>query len=91
MSYKIGLWAGAGFLVAAGWAVYAFLTQPPALTALDPILPLVQITCPIAYLSLHFNFGVSLYGCLAANAVTYALIGIAFEALRGKYRPPRVA
>jgi hypothetical protein len=84
MKYKIGLWACGGFLVAACWALYAFATQPPAMTSFDPLLTLVQITCPIAFASIHFHFAVSLYWCLVANAATYALIGLAVEVLRRK-------
>jgi hypothetical protein len=86
MKYKIGLWACAGFTVAACWALYAFATQPPALTSADPLLTLAQITCPIAFASIHFHFGVSLYWCLVANAATYALIGLVVEGVRWRMR-----
>ncbi len=49
MKYRIAVWATAGFLVAVGWAVYAFASTPPALTFNDPIMTLVRITCPIAW------------------------------------------
>lgn len=85
MKYRLELWAGGGFLVAACWALYAFATQPPAMTTADPLLTLVQITCPIAFASMHFHFGVSLYWSLIANAATYALIGLAVETLRRRF------
>jgi hypothetical protein len=90
MRYRIELWTCAGFLIAASWALYAFATQPPALTSADPLWTLAQITCPIAFASMHFHFGVSLYWCLIANAVTYALIGVAVETLRKTIRIRRV-
>jgi hypothetical protein len=86
MKCKIGLWACGGFLVAACWAIYAFATHPPALTSLDPMLTLVQITCPIAFASIHFHFAVSFFWSLVANAATYALIGVAVETVRRRLR-----
>jgi hypothetical protein len=82
MKYRIAAWAGAGFLVAGGWALYAFATMPPALTSADPILSLVELTCPIVLASMRLHFGVSLYWTLGANAATYALIGLMVEMLR---------
>ncbi len=82
MKHRIAMWAIAGFLVAGCWALYAFATTPPAMTSADPIMTLVEITCPIAFASLHFHFGVSLYWSLVANAATYALVGLVVEMLR---------
>ena len=82
MKYRIAMWAGAGFLVAASWALYAFATMPPALTSADPIMSLVELTCPIVLASMRLHFGVSLYESLVANAATYALIGLMVETLR---------
>ena len=89
MRYRIAMWAGAGFLIAVGWALYAMATQPPVMTSADPILTLVEITCPIAFASFHFHFGVSLYSSLLANAATYALVGVIVEAVRRKLHPAR--
>jgi hypothetical protein len=86
MKYRLGLWTCTGFLIAVGWAIYALATQPPALTSADPLLILAQITCPIAFASIHFHFGVSLYWSLIANAATYALIGLAVESVRRRLR-----
>lgn len=80
MKRRIGIWAIAGFLVAGGWAVYAFATTPPSFTTADPITTLVRLTCPIAILGSHYP--ISLYVCLLANAATYALLGLAVETLR---------
>jgi hypothetical protein len=86
MKSRLGIWAGGGFLVAVCWALYAFATQPPAMTSADPLWTLVQISCPIAFASIHFHFGVSLYWSLVANAATYALIGLAVETVRLRLR-----
>src|SRR6267154_6647389 len=89
MKYRIGMWASAGFLVAGGWALYAFATMPPALTSADPIMSLVELTCPVVLASMRLHFGVSLYWTLAANAATYALIGLMVEMLRRRITPAR--
>jgi hypothetical protein len=80
MKYRIAMWAGAGFLVAGGWALYAFASTPPALTFTDPLMTLVRITCPIALLGR--SFPIRLEWVLLANAATYALLGLIVEPLR---------
>jgi hypothetical protein len=80
MKYRIAMWAGAGFLVAGGWALYAFSSTPPALTFTDPLMTLVRITCPIALLGR--SFPIRLEWVLLANAATYALLGLIVEPLR---------
>jgi hypothetical protein len=86
MKYRIATWASAGFLIAGCWALYAFATIPPAITSADPIVTLVEITCPIVFASLHFNFALDLYWSLVANAATYGLIGLIVEILRKQLR-----
>ena len=85
MKYRIAAWASAGFLVAACWALYAFAITPPPITSADPILTVVEFTCPVVLAGTYFHFGVSLYWSLIANAATYALLGLIAETLR--YRP----
>lgn len=80
MKNRIAMWAGAGFLVAGGWALYAFASTPPALTFTDPLMTLVRITCPIALLGR--SFPIRLEWVLLANAATYALLGLIVEPLR---------
>ena len=77
MKNRIVLWASAGFLVAAGWALYALAAAP--MTFADPVMVLVQLTCPIAILR---SFPIRLEWVMLANAATYALIGLTFEFLR---------
>ena len=79
MKYRIGMWAIAGFLVAGCWALYVFVTPPPAMTPADPIMTFVRLTCPITLLS---SYPLRLYWVLLANAATYALIGLVVETLR---------
>ncbi|MGA9813434.1 MAG: hypothetical protein WBQ64_11690 [Terriglobales bacterium] len=85
MKYRIALWAGAGFLVAVGWALYAFASAPPGMTAGDPIVSLVELSCPVVFASIHFHFPLGLYWSLLANAATYGLIGLIVEALRRQF------
>jgi hypothetical protein len=82
MKCRIGMWASAGFLIAGCWALYVFATAPPAMTSADPVLTLVEFTCPVIFAGLVFHFGVSLYWSLLANASTYALIGLIVETTR---------
>jgi hypothetical protein len=79
MKYRIGMWAIAGFLVAGGWALYARATTPPALTYTDPLMTLVQLTCPIAIVR---SYPIRLEWVLLANAATYALVGLIVETVR---------
>ena len=79
VKYRIAIWAAAGFLVAGLWALYAFVTPPPAMTPADPIMTFVRLTCPITLLS---SYPLRLYWVLLANAATYGLIGLIVETLR---------
>ena len=87
MKYRIAIWAGVGLLVAAGWALYALATKPPALSLSDPLWPLVRLTCPIAILG--SSYPISLYSALLANAATYALAGLMVETLRQRLHPAK--
>ena len=89
MKYRVAIWASAGFLVAVGWAVYAFATTAPAMTFGDPIMKLVELTCPIVFAGMHFNFGISLSWSLVANAATYALLGLIVETVRHQLNPAK--
>jgi hypothetical protein len=83
MKVRIAVWAMVGFLVAAGWAVYALATFPRPITPAQPLVwNLALLTQPIAFASFHFNFPASIYLVFASNAVTYALLGLIVESLR---------
>lgn len=80
MTYRIATWASAGFLVAGFWALFAFVTFPSASERMRDVWTLVSLTCPVAIVGKHYP--ISLYEALAANAVTYALVGLMVETLR---------
>jgi hypothetical protein len=79
MKYRILIWAALGFLVAAGWAIYAY----PTISSADRLLPLIEWTCPITLFRSH---PINLVGVLVSNSLVYALIGFAVEVLRGQVK-----
>jgi hypothetical protein len=80
MKHRIAIWAATGFLVASGWAAYFFVASKDH--AIEPIVStLVRLTCPIAEI-VGSHYPVSLYSALAANVVTYAVVGLVVETLR---------
>ena len=80
MKYRIAMWATAGFLVAGFWAFFALATFPSTNERMRDVGTLISLTCPIAILGRHY--AISLYEVLAANAVSYALVGLIVETLR---------
>jgi hypothetical protein len=87
MKYRVAMWAGAGFLVAGLWALFAFATFPNTNERLRDVWTLVSFTCPVAMAGKHFP--ISLYEVLAANAVTYALVGLMVETVRHQLQPAK--
>jgi hypothetical protein len=79
MKYRIAIWAGIGFLVAGFWALYAMATFPSTEAILN-VWGLVCASCPVAILGR--THAISIYSVLAANAATYALVGLIVETLR---------
>lgn len=69
----------AGLLVAGGWALYAAAMAPHVNEPLKQVWVLATITCPIL---LAHTLPLKLTWILAANAVTYALLGITVEGFR---------
>ena len=84
MKYRIAMWAGAGFLVAVFWALFAIATFPSTSERMRDVWTLISLTCPVAIAGRHYP--ISLYEVLAANAVTYALAGLIVESLRRQLR-----
>ncbi|HYL95555.1 MAG TPA: hypothetical protein VET69_07100 [Terriglobales bacterium] len=82
MKFRVFLWAFAGFLVAAGWAVYAAATFPDLIQAKPLVWNLALLTQPIAWASMHFSFPASMYLVFTTNAVAYALVGLIIGSLR---------
>jgi hypothetical protein len=80
MRYRIAMWALAGFLVAAFWALFAIATFPSTSERMRDVWVLISLTCPIAIAGLHHP--ISLYVTLAVNALSYALIGLFVERIR---------
>ena len=83
MKLRIAMWAAAGFLVAIGWTVY-FIERNKDL-AIEPIVStLIRVSCPIAIVGFHHP--ISFYSALIANVATYAVMGLAIEALRHQFK-----
>ena len=80
MKYRIAVWSGAGFLVAGFWALFAIATFPSTSERMRDVWTLISLTCPVAMAGLHYP--ISLYEVLAANTITYALVGLIVETLR---------
>lgn len=81
MKFRIAMWAGVGFLVAASWALYFAMRSKD-----NPIEPIVRtlgsLTQPVLFIGSYFHFGMSFYLVILANAATYALVGLIVETLR---------
>ena len=81
MKYRIAIWASAGFLIAACWALYFAMRSKD-----NPIEPIVYtlgvLTQPVVLIGSYFHFGMSFYLVIFANAATYALVGLIVETLR---------
>jgi len=92
VKYRITMWASVGFLVAGFWALFAIATFPSTSERMRDVWTLVTLTCPIAIAGMHFP--ISLYETLAANAVTYALLGLIVETVchqlhhANQFKPP---
>lgn len=80
MKLRIAIWASAGFLVAVFWALFAIATFPSTSERMRDVWVLISLTCPVSIAGMHYP--ISLYEVLAANAVTYALVGFIVGALR---------
>ena len=80
MKYRITVWAIVGSLVAGFWALFAVATFPSTSERMRDVWTFVCITCPIAIAGTHH--AISLYETLAANALTYVLVGLIVETFR---------
>jgi hypothetical protein len=87
MKFRIAMWAAAGFLVAGFWAVFAIATFPSTSERMRDVWTLICLTCPVAIAGTHYP--ISLYEALAANAVSYALVGLIVETLRRQLHPAK--
>ena len=80
MKLRIAIWAAIGALVVVFWALYISATFP---APHGMVWALVYLTCPIA---LGHHHPQTFYFVLLVNAVTYALVGMVFEVVRGHHR-----
>ena len=80
MKLRIAIWASAGFLVAAFWALFAIATFPATSERMRDVGILISLTCPVSIAGMHYP--ISLFEALAANTLTYALVGLIVEVLR---------
>jgi len=87
MKFRLSMWASAGFLVAAFWALFALATFPSTSERMRDVWTLISLTCPVAMAGRHYP--ISVYEALAANAATYALIGLIVETLRHQQHPAK--
>ena len=83
MKYRIAMLAIVGFLVAGFWALFAVTTFPDTSERMRDAWTFICVTCPVALAGMHH--AISLYETLAANAVTYALVGLVVETLRKRF------
>ena len=74
------MWATAGLLVAAFWALFAAASSVSSGDSIRNAWALVCLTCPVAIAGMHHS--ISLYQSLVANAATYVALGLAVETLR---------
>jgi hypothetical protein len=84
MKNRIATWGIVGFLVAGFWALFAVATFPSSIERMRDVWTVICITCPIAIAGMHH--AISVYETLAANAVTYALVGLIVEISRRRLR-----
>jgi hypothetical protein len=87
MKFRLSMWASAGFLVAAFWALFALATFPSTSERMREMWTLIRLTCPVAIAGRHYPM--NLYEVLAANAATYVLIGLIVETLRRPQHPAK--
>lgn len=80
MKHRIAMWAGAGFLIASGWELLAFMSYPLSNWRIRELWILLRITCPLIVAGMHYPM--TWYAALILNASTYALAGLIFEFLR---------
>ena len=83
IGFRIILWAGAGFLISAGWGFYyAVADKSVPIGAI--VYALARLTVPAAAVVIYFdpNYLRGLRAVVIANAATYALVGLIVETIR---------
>ena len=84
---RIGMWAIAGFLVSVGWGLY-FASVNRNIPIEPTAYILAKLTQPTAAFIGYLNPAapLGLNWLVAANAATYALLGLILETIRQRYR-----
>ena len=82
-AFRIAMWAIAGFVVSAGWALY-FASTSKALPIEPAVYNFASMTQPLVAGVLHLRLlsQLDLMSVAVANAGTYALVGLLVEAIR---------
>jgi hypothetical protein len=84
MTFRLTLWAIAGFVVSLRWGLY-FASADKSLPIGSNVYTLAFVTQPIATAIAYYlrtTTGVSLSSVAIINAATYALLGFVIETLR---------
>jgi hypothetical protein len=82
---RVAVWAGMGFLVAGGWALYFAWRSKD-----NPIEPVVYtLACFTQPIALLRSYPLSVYLVLFANAATYALVGLTVETIGRRLHPAK--
>jgi len=82
---RIAIWGAVGFAVAVAWMLY-FMSFPQFASSRDPMMVLVELSCPIALLR---SYPIHLSVVLLANTLTYAMVGAIVEAFRHRVHHAR--
>lgn len=92
VTFRIAMWASAGFLVSVGWGFY-FASTNKAIPIESIVYTLAWLTQPtaavVSYLNLISPLGLAWVA--VANAATYALFGLIVETIRQHYRSLRIS
>lgn len=88
MKRRIAMWAGSGFVVAAGWVLYTMVGSPDRVNiALHSaaVQAALMVSCPVVFAlrSLPLSF----WSVLFINAATYGVAGLVVEVLRRQWNP----
>lgn len=89
---RIAVWASAGFSVSLGWGLY-FASANKGIPIESTVYTLAMLTQPTAAIVLYLkpNFPLGLTWVVAANAATYAVLGLIVETIRQHRRPLHIS
>jgi hypothetical protein len=92
IGFRIILWAGAGFLVSAGWGFY-FTVANKSVPIRPIVYALARLTEPAAAVVIYFapSYPFGLTAVVIANVATYTLVGLIVEALHRHSHVPHIS